>query len=308
MDGVGQAGRLQETGSSLFGPLRVTASEPRLFRYEFDSAQADDVVFARISTSPCTVRLAPRLISSGDPEVIKVVLQTAGRSGFEQDGRQCVLAPGDLSVFASDRAYAFALLEPYEVIVVGIPCGRFGGHADVLRRGPVVRRPTARGAGRVVAGFFRAMTDTLRGGDADFSAGAGRHLGDAVTSLVISEMVGGSFPVIEADPVDRILAYCTARLGDQSLSVASVARAHRMSVRYLHKRFQERELSLAAWIRRQRLDGIRRDLADPALAGRTVASIAARWGVSSAPHLSRAFKAEFGCTPADIRRRARLTS
>ena len=129
MDGVGQAGRLQETGSSLFGPLFVTACEPRLFRYEFDSARADDVVFARISTSPCTVRLASRLIGSGDPEEIKLVLQTAGRSEFEQDGRQCVLAPGDLSVFASDRPYAFTLVEPYEVIVVGIPCGRFGGHA-----------------------------------------------------------------------------------------------------------------------------------------------------------------------------------
>jgi hypothetical protein len=40
--------------------------------------------------------------------------------------------------------------------------------------------------------------------------------------------------------------------------------------------FQARGLSLAAWIRHQRLQGIGRDLADLALAGRTVASISAR--------------------------------
>jgi hypothetical protein len=48
------------------------------------------------------------------------------------------------------------------------------------------------GTGRVVAGPFHAMTDTLRGGGAEFSAGVGRHLGDVVTSLTISEIVDGA--------------------------------------------------------------------------------------------------------------------
>jgi AraC-like DNA-binding protein len=238
--------------------------------------------------------------------MVKVVLQTKGRGGFEQGGRQSVLAPGHLSAFTCERPYEFTYPEPYEVIAVGIPCGHLRSHLDVLRRQPTVRPPADGGTGQVVTGFFLAMTGILRGGDADLSGNAGRHLGDALTSLIIAQMADTAGEATDGDPAERILAYCTVHLADPSLSVASVARAHRMSVRYLHKLFQDRELSLAAWIRRRRLEAIRRDLADPALAHRTVASIAARWGVQSAPHLSRALRAEFGCTAADIRRTTRI--
>ncbi|MGP4028361.1 helix-turn-helix domain-containing protein [Actinomadura sp. 3N407] len=81
-----------------------------------------------------------------------------------------------------------------------------------------------------------------------------------------------------------------------------MARAHRISVRYLHKILQPREATLSAWIRRHRLERIRRDLANPSLAAQTVSAIAARWGVLDATHVSRALKAELGQTAADIRR------
>jgi AraC-like DNA-binding protein len=302
MDGAGQAEELQEMGSAAFAPLRVTPVGPRPFRFEFNGAQASDVALARIATTTCMVRRTPDLIASDDPELVKITLQTRGRSGIAQGGRQCVLLPGDLSVYTSDRPYELAFTEPYELIVIGVPRAHLGAHADTLQRQSAVRLPTDTGLRHVLGGFFRAMTDTLSAGHADFSGSVGRHLSDAVTSLIISELVDASTPPPESDLADQILAYCMTRLSDPSLCVDSVAKAHRISVRYLHKLFQERGLSLAAWVRHQRLQGIRRDLADPALAGRTVASISARWGVLSATHLSRALKAEFGCTAADIRR------
>jgi AraC-like DNA-binding protein len=81
-----------------------------------------------------------------------------------------------------------------------------------------------------------------------------------VTSLIISELVDASTPPSESDPADQILAYCMTRPSDPSLCVDSIAQAHRISVRYLHKLFQALGLSLAAWIRHQRLQDIRRDL------------------------------------------------
>ncbi|MCU1660351.1 MAG: hypothetical protein JWR58_416 [Pseudonocardia sp.] len=302
LDGPGQAEELQEMGSTAFAPLRVTPVGPRPFRFEFNGAQASDVGLARIATTSCIVARTPGLITSADPELIKITLQTRGRSGIEQDGRQCVLTPGDLSIYTSDRPYQLAFTEPYEVIVIGVPRAHLGAHADTLQRRSAVRLPTDTGLRHVVGGFFRAMTDTLKAGHTAFSGSAGRHLSDAVTSLIISELVDASTPPPHSDLTDQILAYCMTRLSDPSLNVDSVAKAHRISVRYLHKLFQARGLSLAAWIRHQRLQGIGRDLADPMLAGRTAAAISARWGVLSATHLSRALKAEFGHTAADIRR------
>ena len=63
---------------------------------------------------------------------------------------------------------------------------------------------------------------------------------------------------------------------------------------------------MAGWIRGRRLERCRRDLADPALASRPVAAIAARWGFSSAADFSRAFRAVHGLPPAEYRMSARI--
>jgi AraC-like DNA-binding protein len=55
-------------------------------------------------------------------------------------------------------------------------------------------------------------------------------------------------------------------------------------------------------MRTRRLEGCRRDLADPALAERTVAEIAHRWGWSDAARFSRRFREAYGCAPSDLRR------
>ena len=102
-----------------------------------------------------------------------------------------------------------------------------------------------------------------------------------------------------------MLAHCLASLADPGLTVESVARAHGVSVRYLHKVLAPTGHTLSAWIRRQRLERVRRDLVDESLHGRTASAIAARWGITGTEHLSRALKAEFGMTANEIRRSGR---
>ncbi|MFF3554038.1 helix-turn-helix domain-containing protein [Streptomyces tsukubensis] len=106
------------------------------------------------------------------------------------------------------------------------------------------------------------------------------------------------------DLAERILTHCLGRLSDPRLSPESVARAHHISVRYLHKVLQRRGVSLASWVRSRRLERIRRDLADPALVDRSVSVIAAGWGYLDAAHLSRALRAEYGRSAVEIRAEA----
>ncbi|MEW2121502.1 helix-turn-helix domain-containing protein [Streptomyces sp. NPDC005474] len=54
-------------------------------------------------------------------------------------------------------------------------------------------------------------------------------------------------------------------------------------------------------IRRNRLERIHRDLADPRLDARSISSIAARWGIPEPTSFSRAFKTLYGTTPRDHR-------
>ena len=51
-----------------------------------------------------------------------------------------------------------------------------------------------------------------------------------------------------------------------------------MSVRSLHQLFHDEGLTVAGWIRQRRLERCRRDLADPGLAARPIAAIAAQLG------------------------------
>jgi len=100
---------------------------------------------------------------------------------------------------------------------------------------------------------------------------------------------------------ERVRAFIEAQLPTPDLSPATVAAAHHISVRYLHRLFDDEEQSVAGWIRRRRLDRCRADLLDPSLAGRSVAATAARWGFTSASHFNRLFRNAYGLPPGEYR-------
>jgi AraC-like DNA-binding protein len=101
--------------------------------------------------------------------------------------------------------------------------------------------------------------------------------------------------------MQRIYAFVDAHLTDLELSPSTVAAAHHVSVRQLHKLFESEECTVAGWIRRRRLDRCRRDLSDPALRHRPVGAIAARWGFADAAHFNRLFRALHGSPPGEYR-------
>ncbi|MFI6740574.1 helix-turn-helix domain-containing protein [Nonomuraea sp. NPDC050451] len=101
----------------------------------------------------------------------------------------------------------------------------------------------------------------------------------------------------------RIRAHILEHLDDPDLTPATVAAAHYISTRSLHRLFQGQEYTVAEWIRVQRLDRCRRDLVDPSLRDRSIRAIANRWCLTSAPHFSRAFRAAYGLSPENYRRR-----
>ncbi len=79
-----------------------------------------------------------------------------------------------------------------------------------------------------------------------------------------------------------------------------IAAAHHISVRYLYKLF-ETDMpgqGVADWIRQRRLERCQRDLLDPALQGRPVNAIEARWGLADAASLSRMLRTAYGVPPA----------
>ncbi|MEV0222182.1 helix-turn-helix domain-containing protein [Streptomyces sp. NPDC050704] len=100
----------------------------------------------------------------------------------------------------------------------------------------------------------------------------------------------------------QIHAFVQDILGDPNLSPDTIAAAHHISLRYLHKLFQHEGRTVAGWIRERRLERCRRGLADPQMATRPIRAIAARWGFARPAHFSQAFRSAYGISPRDFRR------
>lgn len=96
--------------------------------------------------------------------------------------------------------------------------------------------------------------------------------------------------------------YINANLASPSLTPARAAAALKLSERTLHSLFERQGVSFAAHVRRRRLEECR--IALIARPSRPVIDVAFAWGFGSLPSFYRAFRAEFGMSPGDLRQAA----
>jgi AraC-like DNA-binding protein len=242
-------------------------------------------------------------IRRADLDVCKVDVLVRGRGVVEQDGRQAALGPGDLTFVDLSRPVHWTMSAMRTVAVV-FPRALLPLDPGEVAGLTAVAIPGDRGTGALVSVMARELARRLD----DWDASAGSRLGTAVLDLVTVALAdrldrGGRMPrdAWQRALLLRVHAFIEQRLGDRALTPDAIAAAHHISPRYLYKLFESEQTSVAGWIRRRRLERCRRDLSDLALADRPVSAIAARWGLTSAAHFSRAFRAAYGLAPTEYR-------
>jgi AraC-like DNA-binding protein len=102
----------------------------------------------------------------------------------------------------------------------------------------------------------------------------------------------------------RILEYARAHLHDSHLGAAQVAAAHHISERHLYNILGASGITLADWIRKQRLERCRNDIAASAFHATPIASIARGWGFTDPSSFTRMFKNAYGMSPREWRQQA----
>jgi AraC-like DNA-binding protein len=239
-----------------------------------------------------------------DRELYKIHVQVRGRGVVEQDDRQTVLAPGDLTFADLSRPCRWDYSSA-RFVSVAFPRALLPLQEDRLTRLTCVRMPGDRGLGSLVSSLARQLPDRLDDcGPADRA-----RLGTAVLDLVTAVLAARLDRAQEVPPDSRrralllrIHAFVEERLGDPGLSPTMIATANYISVRYLYKLFEAEQTTVADWIRRRRLERCRRDLLEPALRAEPVHVIGARWGFTSPAHFGRAFRDAYGLPPGEFRR------
>ncbi len=250
---------------------------------------------------PCTGWRRPPQIAHSDGAYFGILFELRGREVIRQDDREARLAPGDFVLWDSERAMEFRVLAPLHKLTLLVPKPRM----------QAVLGDAARYAGAVVPGSVPAgamAADVLRRlarGISTIEDDAAAAVIDPVLGLLAAALMA-NHPASQPSPghaesFRRVCHDIERSLGELTLTPSRLAAAHGVSLRYLHLVFAEQGTSVAGWIRQRRLWHCRRELLQPGR-GRTITEIAFRWGFNDMAHFSRAFKAQYGVAPRDLRR------
>lgn len=220
------------------------------------------------------------------------------------------LQPGDLMLWASCEApgaTSWVAEEPARVVVWELPRPMLAVPDEALL--DLVGRPVpARGGpGALLARFMEGLAAQAE----ELGTRSAGWLGSAVVDLTVAFVtsvvdMGSDQPLRspQAALLNDLKTYIDRRLRDPDLSPGAVARAHHISLRYLHHLFQQDKRTVGGYVRERRLAHCRADLSDPRLAGRSVGEIRARWGFRDAAVFCRAFKKAYGISPTECRQEA----
>lgn len=275
------------------------------FRGDVAAWALGHLMLARVGSVPQTLRRSASLVRADSRAYLQVGRIRAGRAVVRQDGREAVLGPGDFVVYETTR--------PFEWVFDA-------GDAGPAWELDVFTWP--RESIALVEADSAGVTATAMRGDAGLSGIVSRMLGDLLTvqpaldgarSAALADEVGDLVSVLASslEPAEvrrpevalmaQIDRYVDDHLGDPDLTPESIARAHAVSLRQLHRLFASRQHTVARTIRTRRLEQCRRDLVSPRSAHRSVTDIALRWGFLDLGAFGRAFREAYGVSPSAYR-------
>lgn len=292
--------------SGSFARFTFEAPNPAGFRGWMGVRTIAGIDFIKMRTEEHIARRETADAGSDERPDYLVCLQVSGTGEFSQDGRTAALQPGDITVFDTTRPTTVASSDDYRNL-----CMKFPQRALSLTRERMSELTATRfSAGDGLTPALRGMLSTL---DTVGNSLTGRGAYLAANSALDLAMTlfenslgyeDGSHSRAHRVLLDRVHDYIGRHMHDPDLSPGAVAVAHFVSLRQLHAVFGNTGTTVAATIRRMRLERARRILADPSSRETPVAVIGARCGFSTASGFGRAFCHTYDVSPGRYREMA----
>lgn len=271
-----------------------------------------DLQITTVDCDPGEVRRTPRLIARGDGRQVFVAVQDSGVAQVEQDGRRTELRAGDIAFFETLRPFRTRFPEEFRLKIFAVPRDLLGRpEADLGRLTARALRPGS-GLPTVLSPFLSRLADTSE----HYTGPVAERMADSAVNLLAAaaaEQLGerpSDGPGADRVLLLRVQGFVRWHLAEPGLTPEAVARAHHISVRYLHRLFEREGTSFGRWVRELRLRECRRELAGADPRGARVGSVARRWGFTSTAHFSRVFRRAYGTSPTEwlLRERAERTA
>jgi AraC-like DNA-binding protein len=294
-----------ETACASFTPIVSDPEDIKTFDGSLTRMKLGELSLAEVYSGAQLVRHLQAHVACTRAAMFFLQMQLEGESVNRQDGREAKLGTGDFTLCDTTRPYEMHFGGPNRMFVLGVPEQLLRRHLACPERIVAIAMSGASGLSGLVSGFLRDFWGRCRD---ELEPSIAPRITRAMLDLIASAYT--LLPQSRSDRSSlatahrvRIFNYIEAHLGDPDLTPVRVAAACKMTPRYLHHLFAQESETVARYILRRRLEECSRALTQSGQRGRTVTSIAFDFGFNSPTHFGRVFRARYGVTPREYRRR-----
>ncbi|MFF8727006.1 helix-turn-helix domain-containing protein [Streptomyces sp. NPDC015171] len=291
--------------SRAFVDLEVAAEHGRPWAGELAVERWGPLQIATEESGPGTLVRGARSVAADGRTHILVRRQLDGTALLLQDGRGAELLPGRWAFLDARRPFRIVLPRSQRARTLVLPRAHL--HLDERQLSVLtatVVDDAGEGAAALLLPLLCGLVEEIPRAPASRREQLAQVTAEILATVALEQ--AGSRPV----PAlwERITASVQDRLAEPGLAPQDIADQHGISLRYLHRLFQQHGTTVSSWVRARRLEGARGELAQPGAAHRAIAAVAARWGFTSPSHFSRTFRESYGMSPAQWRAAAAATA
>lgn len=244
------------------------------------------------------LREIARGIRQADGYFVVAVMGATG-AVVRQDGRTTEVPAGAVTFWHSEIPHVVDYPDGVDVRVCLIPRPAFGVRDEQLAR---VTATVADAGGPVPALVKQSLLTLAESAEDCPEHVAGRlacNFADLVATLVTEQAARDTPATADSrhTRIREIRAHVDRHLKDPELGPRTIAAAHGISVRSLHKLFEGEGITVSRLIQRRRLQASAEDLTREDGGDSTVSGVAQRWGFTDRAHFSRLFRASYGISP-----------
>lgn len=255
-------------------------------------------------TSPQSVIQDKVLATNNQDQLCKLTLQFSGTTLLHQDGKDCLLRPGDLALFRAQRPYSLHFEEDQRSLVVQFPQELLQLSHEQVSQITTLPISEDNGLGTVAVPLFKQLAMNLRILQGPYATQIVRSAIEILGTVLFAMTRTYSNLADDSMFFQKVVAFIDDHLQDPHLGPQMIADHYHVSRRHLYSKFSEENLSVSAYIRNQRIFRIREALANPARQHETIQRISSHYGLNDASQVSKLFKQTFGLTPSAYRHTA----
>jgi AraC-like DNA-binding protein len=290
-----------------FGASNVRLREPERFKADVMHGHFGNLEISRITSSSEFTERTPRHVRKGGRDHFVLVKVSNGVVQLKQRGRDREIPTGAFVLIDLNSPWTWEHTQQTEILNITVPAFLLRSRLRTVDQ--LVCTPTdgKTGLWGITSDLMCSLSEQL----ASVTPPAAYSYSSHLVELIALAFEAGNVDALESENASvrtvlrrRCISFMRANLADQTLDPERISSSMGISVRYLHRVFQDESETVCASLRELRLEAAHRALANPANSRIAISEIALRFGFKNPAHFAAAFKSKYGISSTEWRRRS----